>query len=367
MSRRATVLEPGSRIGAAVWPSNAPDGTRNAVATAVADDSGDPGVGRRSDRAGTEPTGAMRNERLPDAIALGRRTADLVPDPDSLVDELSTGLQRLADADYLAGVRRAAPGIGALHGVRAPLLSAVSRTFARETRPDPPATILPVVDRLLRAPTLEERWLAIGILERTLARDPERSWQLLRRAARASGDWITVDTLARAYGRGILAEPYRWAELEQLVYSPSRWERRLVGSTIAVLPYVDRRAGRRPETAQRGLALVEELIGDREPDVQKALAWALRSMTVVDGPAVEALAREEAAIATRTADGYRARVIRDGVRRLDPDVADEIRGQLRGVRARRGATSTSRAAMTAARFTGPAGLPDPTDLPEPPL
>ena len=52
-------------------------------------------------------------------------------------------------------------------------------------------------------------------------------------------DWITVDTLAHPFGKGILAEAYRWAELEQLTVSPSRWERRLVGSTIATMPFVE--------------------------------------------------------------------------------------------------------------------------------
>ena len=79
--------------------------------------------------------------------------------------------------------------------------------------------------------------------------ETERTWQLLRRAAREAGDWITVDDLAHPYGTGIAAEPYRWAELEQLVYSPSRWERRLIGSTIATMTHGDRRT--RPRSGAR--------------------------------------------------------------------------------------------------------------------
>ena len=112
------------------------------------------------------------------------------------------------------------------------------------------------------------------------ATDPERTWQLIRRAAREAGDWITIDTLAHAAGRGILNEPYRWAELEQLAYSPSRWERRLVGSTIATIPFVNHGrgsgGGRNPEVAAHALPLLAQLIGDAEPDVQKALSWAYR-------------------------------------------------------------------------------------------
>ena len=169
-------------------------------------------------------------------------------------------------------------------GVRWPLIAAVSRGFRHATKGDRATPLLFVADRLFHEPELEPRWFAFGLLERTLATETERTWQLLRRAARESGDWITVDSLAHPYGKGIAAEPYRWAELEQLVYSPSRWERRLIGSTIATMTHVDRRRGRDPEVAVHALPLLGQLMGDAEPDVQKALSWAYRSLTVVDMP-----------------------------------------------------------------------------------
>ena len=173
-----------------------------------------------------------------------------------------------------------------------------------------------------------------------------------------------MDSLAHPYGKGILAEPYRWAELEQLVYSPSRWERRLVGSTIATIPLVDRRRGREPGVAATPCRSSASLMGDAEPDVQKALAWALSLATLVDRAATETALRAETARAVETADGHRAWVIRDTLAKLDPATADELRDRLAGIRKRPGAPSTSAAAETAARF---GGLPDPTTLPEPPL
>ena len=216
------------------------------------------------------------------AEALGESLADLSNDPDAFANALTRGLAGLADPDYLVGQQRVAPGIGDVHGVRWPLLAAVQRGFRNATRGDRPTPLLFVADRLFREPELEARWFAFGLLERTLDAETERTWQLLRRAAREAGDWITVDSLAHPYGKGILAEPYRWAELEQLVYSPSRWERRLVGSTIATIPHVDRRRGHDPSVAAAALPLLGQLIGDAEPDVQKALAWAYRSLTTVD-------------------------------------------------------------------------------------
>ena len=162
-------------------------------------------------------------DRRAPAEALGRSLGDLTNDPDTFTATIRAGLARLADPDYLDGQRRVAPGIGAVHGVRWPLLAAVSRGFRQATKREPATPLLFLADRLFGEPELEPRWFAFGILERTLERETERTWQLLRRAAREAGDWITVDSLAHPYGVGIAREPYRWAELEQLVYSPSRW------------------------------------------------------------------------------------------------------------------------------------------------
>ena len=289
---------------------------------------------------------------------------DLTNDPDALAVRLQAALAGLADPEYLEGQRRVAPTIGPLWGVRLPLLASLSRGYRRATRDDPATVLLFVADRLFHEPQLEARWFGFDILARTLREDPERTWQLLRRAAREAGDWITVDSLAHPYAAGIAAEPYRWAELEQLVYSPSRWERRLVGSTIATMTHGSR--GRAPGTdvVPRGLDLLAQLMGDAEPDVQKALAWAYRSLAPLDLRVVTDSLRAQADLAARTADGHRGWVIRETLAKLDPRDASILRGRLTGIRRRPGAASTSAAAEVAGRF---GRLPDPSLHPEPPL
>ena len=312
----------------------------------------------------TERATALVAERRPIAEALGRDLAEHVNDPAAFAATLRDGLRGLSDPEYLEGQRRIAPGIGALFGVRWPLIEAVKRGFRESTRRERTGGWLFIADRLLREEELEPRWFAFGLLERLIADDPERTWQLLRRAAREAADWITVDSLAHPVGKGILAESYRWAELEQLVYSPSRWERRLIGSTIATTPFIDHRLGRQPDIARHGLDLIGQLLGDDEPDVQKALAWALRSLTLVDRGAVAAFCERESIRAAEDSDGHRAWVIRDALAKLDPAAAGPIRARLDGIRRRAGAPSTSAAAAAAARF-GEGALGQP--LPEPPL
>jgi len=312
----------------------------------------------------TERASALVADLLPRAIGLGRAIAEDVGDPERFAIALASAFDAVADPTYAREQARVAPGIGPVHGVRLPLLRAIRTSFDRATRRDSSATLLLLADRLLRAPTMEPRWFAIALLDRTLRTEPERTWQLLRRAGREAGDWITVDSLAHPFGRGILREPYRWAELEQLVISPSGWERRLVGSTIATIPFVDHRAGRTPEVASRGLTILGTLIGDAEPDVQKGLAWAYRSMAMIDRPATTAALWEEAELAARTSDGLRAWVIRDALPKLEPADAAALRARVEGIRRRPGAEPSSRAAELAHRFTG-MGLG--RSVPEPPL
>jgi len=314
--------------------------------------------------AATERAVAFVAEMLPRAVGLGRAIAEDVGDPDAFAHALASAFDALADPVYGAEQARVAPGIGQVHGVRLPLLTAVRKSFERATRRESSARLLFLAERLLRAPSMEPRWFAIGILDRTLRSEPERTWQLLRRAGREAADWITIDTLAHPVGRGILREPYRWAELEQLVISPNRWERRLVGSTIATIPFVDRTAGRTPEVADRGLAILATLIGDTEPDVQKALAWAYRSMAIVDLAATTTALETEARLAAASHDGLRAWVIRDAAPKLATADAARLKAMVDGLRRKPGVEPTSRAAELAHRFEG-MGLGRP--LPEPPL
>jgi 3-methyladenine DNA glycosylase AlkD len=305
------------------------------------------------DRAPSEATAAARafvTAHLAAAGSVGRDLADHLDDPRGLAEAACFGLATVADPACRAGQRLVAPGIGATLGVRTPLLDAVAAAFRREVRGTGPAQLLVAAEAMAGDEIRELRWLAIHVLGWIVAADPERAWQVIRRIGRDADDWITVDTLAGVTAAGILEEPYRWAELEQLVYSRSRWERRLVGSTIATLPHRGHPSGHSATVVVRGLDLVGQLIGDAEPDVQKALSWALRELARVDPAPVVAFCRAQARDAAAAADGNRAWVLRDTLRKLPAADGEAIRATLAGVRRTPGAPSTSIAAAEAAAF-----------------
>jgi 3-methyladenine DNA glycosylase AlkD len=299
-------------------------------------------------------------ERLPEARGLGHALADLIDDPESFVHVLGEGFEHLADEAYAAEQERVAPGSGVVFGVRWPLIDAVAGQLRKPLAMASAASALWLAERLAAADEREVRLFSHVALRRSLPDDPERSWQLMRRLARRANDWISIDTLADLYAQGILAEAFRWAELEQLVYSAHRWERRLVGSTIARLPFQVPSSRRRELARLPALTVVKSLIGDADDQVQKALSWALREWTKVDIDGVAQLLRDEAAHAAEVSDGHRAWVVRDALPAL-PALAPELRALLEGIRRRADAPSTSSAAAVAAAFSGGADWRDLTE------
>jgi 3-methyladenine DNA glycosylase AlkD len=297
---------------------------------------------------------ALVAERLPRARGLGTALAELIDQPEEFVAVLRDGLTDLADEPYRVEQARVAPRSGAVFGVRNPLLAAVVRQIRPALKEGSDASALWLAERLVTEPEREFTSVAHGALQRSLPTDPERTWQLMRRLARAANEWISVDSLAELYAAGILREHFRWAELEQLVYSADKWERRLVGSTIARLPYELPGHQRAILASTPGLTLIKSLLGDAEPDVQKALSWALRSWLEVDPRGVQQLIRTEAAIAASTGDGHRAWVLRDALTApaMDATFAAGIRRQLAGVRRAGAKPPTSAASVVAGGFRG---------------
>jgi 3-methyladenine DNA glycosylase AlkD len=288
---------------------------------------------------------------LADAGQLGSRLGELVADPDACLRTARMGFAALADPTYRDGQISIAPGIDPAEvvGVRLPLMEAVYRTYKKGTRDTSTALLLDVAGRLLGSDEIELRWFGIWDLSRPLRTDPERTWQLLRQAAGLATEWITVDMLAHPVGEGILLEPHRWSELDILKYSGNRWERRLVGSALATLPFAKGMPGGKDRaTAARAVTVVADLIGDAEPDVQKALSWALRNYAAIDRALVTDFLERETETARATDDGHRAWVIRDSLSKIEPDRAAALKAALEGIRRRPGTPSTSRAAAGAA-------------------
>jgi 3-methyladenine DNA glycosylase AlkD len=316
----------------------------------------------------SSPVSARANafvaEHRDEAGALASRLGGLVDRPDLFVAETAAGFRALADPAYRAELERMVPGLGAAYGVRSPLLAPVHAAVRRACRGRPDEALW-LAERVSAVPELEVRGLARTLLRAAIETDPERSWQQVRGLARSAANWVDVDGLASVTALGVLLEPFRWAELGQLVYSPSAWERRLVASTIATLPFEVVPADRSRLATGPALDLLEQLLGDADAYVQKALSWAIRSWARVDPAGIERFVADQAALAADTRDGHRAWVLRDAVGALAPETAATTRQLLAGLRRAADEPPTSRASAAAGGFATLIGTTRPGDRPAP--
>ncbi len=297
--------------------------------------------------------GAFVAAHRPAATALGEELATLTEEPDAFVDALVSGLAALVDPAHLRAVTRACPDTPARYAIRRPLADALMRPVRRALAETSSISALRLAQRLAEAGHRDLRMYANPALVRSLREDPELSWQLLRQLGRKAADWIAVDSLADVWAQGVLAEPFRWSELEQLMYSADTFERRLVAATLATMPHRvthTRRDELRSGWSERTIELLRGLMGDAEVMVQKALSWAIREWTRVDPGRIAEMLRSETAIAVEHGDGARAWVIRDALTKQPPALADQLRSRLTGLRRDRRAPSTSIAARQAANF-----------------
>jgi len=132
------------------------------------------------------------------------------------------------------------------------------------------ALLLDVAERLFASPMLEEKALAVTMLEPALRRfgNPE-----FRRFGTWFGkvlSWADHDALAMyLIGPLLVADPRRVKRPLQWAASPSRWRRR--GAAVSLIHGV-----RRGLFYQEATIVTEQLVADRDDMVQKGLGWLLR-------------------------------------------------------------------------------------------
>ena len=205
---------------------------------------------------------------------------------------LAAAFRELADPEYRAGQAFVAPGIGPTHGVRTPLQVAVRKGFERASRRASTSELLLVADRLLREPEREARWFAIT----TLAADPRgRARAHVAAAPPGGGRGRRLDHRRHARAPVRQGHPRRAVPLgraraaDRLAVALGAAARRVHDRHDAVREPQRRARARR--SRRRSLPILATLIGDAEPDVQKALSWAYRSMAARRPPGDHGRAR----------------------------------------------------------------------------
>ena len=155
------------------------------------------------------------------------------------------------------------------HGWYTADLRRYARTLHAQVAADQ-ALLLDVAERLFAGAVLEEKALAVTMLEPSLKRFGGAEFARFERWIGKVSSWADHDALTMyLIGPMMVAEPARAKRTLRWAASPSRWRRR--AAAVSLIHGV-----RKGLFEQQAVAVTERLLDDRDDMVQKGLGWLLR-------------------------------------------------------------------------------------------
>ena len=147
------------------------------------------------------------------------------------------------------------------------------RRYAREMHKElaaDPALLLDVAERLFAGAVLEEKALAVTMLEPSLRRFGGAEFARFERWLGKVSSWADHDALTMyLLGPMMVAEPARAKRSLRWAASPNRWRRR--AAAVSLIHGI-----RTGLFEQEAAAVTERLLADSDDMVQKGLGWLLR-------------------------------------------------------------------------------------------
>jgi 3-methyladenine DNA glycosylase AlkD len=132
------------------------------------------------------------------------------------------------------------------------------------------ALLLDVAGRLFGSPVLEEKALAVIMLQPSLRRFGAAEFRRFEAWLGKVVSWADHDALAMyLIGPMLVADPRRVARWRRWADSPSRWRRR--AAAVSLIHGI-----RRGLFEEEAIAVTERLLADGDDMVQKGLGWLLR-------------------------------------------------------------------------------------------
>lgn len=152
------------------------------------------------------------------------------------------------------------PGEQKIYGVKTPVLNELAKKYKEGS--------FDLAEHLWNSAALEEKIIAIKILEKTGKTDPARLLKLFKQFSKQIDNWAVCDGLGMQFLRSIVkTHPEQIFELSRkLNYSKDPWQRRL---SLVMVEWYTRDGTKHKEIKQ----LVKNLESDKEYYVKKAVVW----------------------------------------------------------------------------------------------
>ena len=179
--------------------------------------------------------------------------------------EIQAILHSKSEQQTLSFTKKIVPGTYKVYGVKTPVLNEIARKYKIFS--------FDLAEELWNSGALEEKIIAIKILEKSGKEDPDRLLKLLKKFATNIDNWAVCDGLGMQAFRSIIkSHPEQVFELaRKFNLSKDPWQRRL--SLVMVEWYTREKSMLIPIKA-----LVKNLEDDKEYYVQKAVAWIKRNI-----------------------------------------------------------------------------------------
>ena len=178
-------------------------------------------------------------------------------------------LKAHGSAEHAAGVQWFFKEEVRSHGWYTADLRRYARALHKELAPNQPL-LLDVAERLFAGPVLEEKALAVTMLEPSLKRFGAAEFARFERWLGKVSSWADHDALAMfLIGPMLVADPARVKRPLRWAASPNRWRRR--AAAVSLIHGI-----RRGLFYDDAVAVTVRLIADRDDMVEKGLGWMLR-------------------------------------------------------------------------------------------
>jgi len=180
------------------------------------------------------------------------------------IKEIQRVLTEKSDKGNIAFFRVMVPGKQKIYGVKTPVLNKLAKTYKGGS--------FDLAEGLWNSGALEEKIIAIKIIEKVGKTDPSRVLKLFKQFAKEIDNWAVCDGLGMQFLRGLVKTHQK--PIFDLAFKLNRskdpWQRRL--SLVMVEWYT--RVG---EAHKEIRELVKNLDNDEEYYVKKAVTWINRN------------------------------------------------------------------------------------------
>lgn len=174
--------------------------------------------------------------------------------------EIRQSLSANAEKSNMEFFQKMVPGEQKIYGVKTPVLNELVKKYKSGS--------FVLAEELWNSGALEEKIIAIKILEKTGKTDPARLFKLFNRFSKEIDNWAVCDGLGMQFLRGIVKTHQQeiFALARKLNHSKDPWQRRL---SLVMVEWYTRHADAHKEIKE----LVKTLENDKEYYVKKAVVW----------------------------------------------------------------------------------------------